>query len=69
MANDIGYIKESLSRVEKTLDEQRAMFALRTDVANLDTRIKDLESWKYKAMGAAAALGVASSFLKDAIFR
>lgn len=76
ISNDVVYIKESLVEIKTTLREQSQLYALKTDLVALEKeleeakrRITELESWKYKAIGFAAAISVGLVWVKDLFMR
>lgn len=72
ISNDIVYIKESLGEIKTTLRDQSTLYALKTDLTALQKeldqaqqKIAELESWKYKAIGFAAAISATLIWIKD----
>jgi hypothetical protein len=68
LARDVGDLRVTAGRIEGTLTGIMATQAeTKADVAGVEVRVRLLEAWRWRVMGAAAAVGLAASWLYQVV--
>lgn len=65
LVEKVSTMNDTLTKLDAKFDSLTDKFASKTEVDLIKKDVEDLKGWKYKAIGAAGALGLGLSAIKD----